>query len=337
MPVVAQTFPQYYLNQGRQRQGFINGGFDIWQRGSAFMPGSESIYTADRWRYSNRDRSGTTKVELGFVQADEAPFEVGLRNSIVVARPGPTGEVEKSYLGQRIPGVDYGAGQQCSMSFYAKGDAPQELGSIEFVQVFGSGGTPSSRVYGVIHPSVSISDDYKLYSFSFFIPSVEGKTLGVNNDDYLMIYINLPRDTPGLFYITGMQLNVGPAVLPFQRKSRGEELADCLQFYERLKLDGSPWPITCVALNTTTAEGSLRYYPKWRPPTRIEVNDMAYTKLKGNGVETNVTIPQPQVYTITESTALVWLKVETPPLESNRLYLPYNSATPRYLEIDAEL
>lgn len=62
---------------------------------------------------------------------------------------------------------------------------------IDYVQYFGSGGSPSSSVT-VTSQSQALTTSWGRVEKTFSLASISGKTLGSNNDDYLMLRIKLP-------------------------------------------------------------------------------------------------------------------------------------------------
>ena len=132
------------------RNRIINGNFDFWQRGTSFT-GNE--YGADRWVHI---RIGTTHT------ATRLPFALGQ-----TAVPGePTyfcstavssvaGAANNSQLVQFIEDVRTFAGQQVTISFWAKVDSTKNI-AVELAQDFGTGGSPSAAVTAIGTTKVSI-------------------------------------------------------------------------------------------------------------------------------------------------------------------------------------
>jgi len=219
------------------RNAIINGNFDVWQRGTSFT-GSE--YGADRWGHV---RNGTTHT------ATRQPFTVG--QTAVPNEPtyfcrtvvsSVAGAGNYALLEQKIEDVRTFAGQQITISFWAKVDATKNI-AVELVQVFGTGGSPSANVTSIGTTKVSIGTTFQKVTVTATVPSINGKTLGTNNDHYFGLLIwfdagstyNARTDTlgqqSGTFEIAQVQLEPGPVATPFERRPVGQELALAQRYY----------------------------------------------------------------------------------------------------------
>ena len=144
-------------------------------------------------------------------------------------------------LRQRIEGVDRVQGT-VTLSFWAKGTNPGG-GSFNITnrQDFGTGGSSSSVVdTGVGDFTVTASWAKK--TFTFTPPSISGKTLGTNNNDYyeLEVFRQPAGDTSTAAYtidIANVQLEVGSVATDFEHRSFGQELALCQRYYFKRKAD----------------------------------------------------------------------------------------------------
>jgi len=219
------------------RNAIINGNFDIWQRGTSFT-GSE--YGADRW-FNTRSGTTQTVTRQTFTLGQTAvPGEPTYFCRTVVSSVAGAGSF--SILVQKIEGVRAFAGQQVTISFWAKADATKNI-AVELAQVFGSGGSPSTDVTAIGLSKVSIGTTFQKVTVTATVPSISGKTLGTNNDDNLALLIWLDAgsnwdartDTlgqqSGTFEIAQVQVEPGPVATPFERRPIGTELALCQRYY----------------------------------------------------------------------------------------------------------
>jgi hypothetical protein len=172
---------------------------------------------------------------------------------------------------QRIEDVRTLAGQTVTVSFFAKAASGTPNVSIEFVETFGTGGSPSARLEGVGGvQKFAISTSWVRYSRTFTLPSLAGKTLGTNNDSVLELNIWVSAGTDfnsrtsslgiqsNTFDIWGVQLEAGSVATAFQTASGsiGGELALCQRYYERISAGslGLNDPIAWgMAASSTTA------------------------------------------------------------------------------------
>jgi hypothetical protein len=220
------------------RNRIINGNFDFWQRGTSFT-GSE--YTADRWVNS---RVGTTHT------ASRQGFTLG-ENSVAneptyycrTITSSVAGASNNSILLQKIEDVRTFAGQQVTVSFWARVDSTKNI-SPELVQDFGSGGSPSAAVVAAGGArKVSIGTSWQKVSFTATLPSISGKTLGTDNNSHLTLNIwfdagssfNSRTDSlgqqSGTFDIAQVQIEPGSVATPFEQRPIGTELALCQRYY----------------------------------------------------------------------------------------------------------
>jgi PDZ domain-containing secreted protein len=69
------------------------------------------------------------------------------------------------------------AGQQVTISFWAKADATKNI-AVDLAQTFGNGGSPSAAVVGIGVTKVSIGTSWQKVTVTANVPSISGKTLG---------------------------------------------------------------------------------------------------------------------------------------------------------------
>lgn len=236
---MSQTSAQL-LNGGPlagMRNAIINGNFDVWQRGTSFT-GSE--YGADRW---GSGRVGTTHT------ATRQPFTLGQTDVpnnptyyIRTVVSSVAGASNYDHLLQLIESVRTLSGQQVTVSFWAKADSTKNI-SAELGQFFGTGGSPSAVVDAIGVTKVSIGTAWQKVTVTANVPSISGKTLGADGNDYLGLFIwfdagstfNSRTDTlgqqSGTFEIAQVQLEPGPVATPFEQRPIGTELALCQRYY----------------------------------------------------------------------------------------------------------
>lgn len=225
------------------RNKIINGNFDIWQRGISQT--SSGYGSDDRWSNAN---IGSTKTH------SRQPFAVGelfpdgtvtpryYTRTVVSSVVGASNYVLKS---QKIESVHTLAGKQATLSFYARANATKNI-SIEFVQRFGTGGSPSTDVEGIGSQKITLTTEWKRYVITVNIPNILGKTLGTDVNDYLQLMlwfdagsnynartVNLGQQS-GTFDIARVQLEEGAVATEFEDRSVGEEFDLCLRYYEAI-------------------------------------------------------------------------------------------------------
>ena len=125
-----------------------------------------------------------------------------------------------------------------------RSDASKNI-AIEFLQIFGSGGSPSTFVSGIGVTTCALTSSFQKFTITVNIPSISGKTLGSNNDDCLGVLFWLDAGSTynsrtnslgqqsGTFDIAQVQLEAGSVATPFEVRPPGIELALCQRYYHR--------------------------------------------------------------------------------------------------------
>lgn len=219
----------------------INGAFDFWQRGTS---STAAGYLADRW---NNDVSG------GTVTTSRQAFALG----DTLGNNSPTYFLRQSSSGQslagsysitehRVEGVRSYAGQTVTLLGWARRSSGSGNMAVEMAQAFGTGGSPSSSVL-VSPQTVTLTGSWAPFALTFAVPSISGKTLGTNNNDFLQILFwtsagstwNARTNSLGLQTIGvdlwGIHIKQGThttsAVDLYRQPELGPELARCQRYY----------------------------------------------------------------------------------------------------------
>lgn len=199
----------------------INGGFDVWQRGTSFSSG----YTADRWRIDFNGIGATRAITRQAFTAGQTAVPSNptyyLRYAQSVAGSGTT----YNLLVQRIEDVSMLSGKTATLSFYAKADSARNIAT-QVDQTFGSGGSSTVYVGEVAH---SLTTSWQRFTRTLTFPSVSGKTIGANS--FVGLYFVMPLNTTFTIDIANVQLNYGSAALPFVPRSYADELRLCQRYY----------------------------------------------------------------------------------------------------------
>lgn len=221
--------------QGGRRNLIINGGFDVWQRGTSGTSG----YVADRWTTGNVNGTTTAISQQSFtIGQTDVPGEPQYYHRTVVTSASASNSL--SIFEQRVEDVRTGAGQEVTISFYAKADSSKNI-SLEMIHNFGSGGSSDVNTLGV--QKFSLTSSWQKFTKTVTLPSISGKTIG--SGSYLACNFwmdagssfNSRTDSlgnqSGTFDIALMQLELGNVATPFEHRSFGEELALCQRYYEK--------------------------------------------------------------------------------------------------------
>jgi hypothetical protein len=238
----ATTGLRYTGNFAAGKNVIQNGDFYINQRAFSSTT-SGNTFTFDRWR---------TGLSGGTVTYSAQTFTPGTapvagyegKNYVRIVTSGQSAAGDYALFQERIEGVRTLAGQTATVSFWAKASSGTPKIGTTFLQLFGTGGSPSSAVV-VNGQSATISTSWARYSFTFSVPSISGKTIGTAGDDSVQfeIFVSAGADfatrsgTVGIqnntFEIWGVQVEAGSVATAFQTATgtiQGE-LAACQRYY----------------------------------------------------------------------------------------------------------
>lgn len=262
-----------------RKNKIINGNFDIWQRNTSQTVGGYG--SDDRW---SNDDSGSTKThsQQSFtVGQTDVPGEPTYYSRTVVNSSAGAGNFCVKY--QAIESVRTLAGQTATLSFYAKADSSKNI-AVEFIQNFGTGGSPSTQVDGIGVTTCALTSSWQKIEVTVNIPSISGKTLGTSHDGYLLVSFwfdagssfnartNSLGQQSGTFDIAQVQLEKGSVATPFEERHVGEELLLCQRYYcKTYDMDTVPGTATtggsCTFFITNVANSDHSVQIFWKFPT----------------------------------------------------------------------
>ena len=243
----------------------INGGFDIWQRGTSFT-GTSPYYNADRW---NGARAGAAAGATWSQQAITGDLGTtpaqGVLYSLRVARD--SGNASTAVI-QTANGFESAnsiplAGQTVVMSFFAKKGANFSAASsaLAVKLVTGTGINQNYLIAGftgsanAISTTATLTTSWQRFQYSATLPTTA--------TEVALDFAYTPVGTAGAadnFEITGVQLEIGSVATQFGRAggSYGGELSLCQRYYFRSTSDATN-PANIYASGTGTAATSGRF------------------------------------------------------------------------------
>jgi len=272
------------------KNAVINGGMDIWQRGTsiaiAASSGFASNYTADRWQISNtgtgqaltisRQATGDTtnlpNIQYGF------RFQ---RNS------GQTGTGGLSFA-QSIETVNSIplAGKTVTVSFYARAGANYSATSNALpVYLYGSTGT-DQNIFSTWAGSSTVANQTNTLTTTWQRFTMTG-TVGATVTQLAVLFQYTPTGTAGAndyLEITGVQLELGSVATTFSRAggSIGGEDILCQRYLPRLMLQSDSE--LGYAFSTTQCQINLKTKVTTRAPiTGILLSSAAHFNIINQG------------------------------------------------------
>jgi hypothetical protein len=210
----------------------INGGFDIWQRGTSFSNWSSFSYLVDRWRIGF---DATSPAGISLTQGTFTPGQTAVAGDpkyyLIYTFPN-TGS-PTNYIRSDLEGARTFAGRTCTFSFWAAVPSGTMSVGVAICQEFGTGGSPSSGVYPA-QTNYTVTTTWQRFVLTVSMPSISGKTLGTNGDDRIWPAIWFPTNAAGTIWLANMQLEDGSVATPFERRPLATELALCQRYYYRM-------------------------------------------------------------------------------------------------------
>jgi hypothetical protein len=220
--------------QQGSRNAIINGGFDIWQRGtSTAVSTSAATYLADRF-FSYR-----AGFAAGATVSRQSSGLTGIQYAYRVSRDSgnsSTAEINTIHNIETANSIGF-AGQPVTVSFYARKGANYSAGSSALgVRLISGTGTDQSIFTGytgqadLIYSGATLTTSWQRFTYTATVTS-SATEIG------LFLYFG-PTGTAGAadyYEITGIQLEAGSVATPFSRAggTLQGELAACQRYYYR--------------------------------------------------------------------------------------------------------
>ena len=209
-----------FVSAGRKNL-IINGGMDVWQRGTSFLDPASASYTADRWKNStnNTDITRSTDVPSGQL----------FTYSMLMAANGSGGTRHAALQGVELPATGsaglFKSGTTWTFSCWLKGGAN---GSIFFATDFRDDPNSGTNAVAISSTYFNYTTSWQKFTHTFTV----GVSPGGTNLCLAIILYNGTAPTHSL-NITGCQLEVGKNATEFEHRSYGEELVLCQRYYEK--------------------------------------------------------------------------------------------------------
>jgi hypothetical protein len=299
----AQLSVDYNVLQYGQN-AVINGGFDVWQRGTSLSVTSNSygVYMADRWTLTNGGSSNAFTVSRQ-VTGDTTNLP-GIQYCARIQRnsgqTSPNGGMFGTSL-ETANSIPF-AGKVTTLSFYARKGANYSnvTSTIQYSLSTGSG-TDQNMTNGFSgqvdnYQTVAITTTWQRFTFT--------TTIGATVTQLGIMFIGNTNGTAGAndwFEIAGVQLEVGSQATPFKRAG-GDiqgELAKCQRYYYQSNAAnlGMIAPVA-YAFNSTTAIGSTPFPTEMRiTPHSIVFSGLSFTRFDDTAYAASSVTLQPTVMT----------------------------------------
>jgi hypothetical protein len=219
------------------RNLIINGGFNVWQRGTSFSNFNHA-YSTDRWTLSAAS-SATVNKTSDTIYGNVCQITLGSTDTNFV---------------QLVENLDgFMANKDMTLSFWVKSST---ITSSHCVAYNGSGFTHDV--------AYNVSGSWTKVVLNFNTGSTY--TAGTSFSLYLLRSSN----TTGVIEFAQVQLEVGDTATPFERRSYGDELAKCQRYYQHTYNTG-------VAVGTASHDNMIGSGGTHGNTTTSEVTGGTYT------------------------------------------------------------
>ncbi|HEY1441392.1 MAG TPA: hypothetical protein VGF65_11250 [Mycobacterium sp.] len=220
-----------------------NGLMNVTQRGAGpWTTVGTPVYTADRWGvFASAGSTQSTSVSVTTTGNQTDIGDEAAAKTLVLQFTGTAtaGSIVEYF--QRIEGVRRLSNKTVTVSLWGWTASGTLNMGISLDQSFGTGGSPSANVTGTPQ-IVTLSTTAQRRSATFTLPSVAGKTLGTNGDDYVQLCLYVSGATGGVaspvgvqsgtIGIWGVQLELGPTATPLEKLDPRIDLANAQRFYQ---------------------------------------------------------------------------------------------------------
>jgi hypothetical protein len=330
-------FTSSTLSVAAGKNTIINGGLDIWQRGtSVSQAASSQVYTADRWNSLVQASTASTISRQATSDTTNLP---NIQYCVRVQRnSGQTGTGVMYFANslETVNSIPF-TGKAVTVSFYArKGANYSPTSSALAVYLWNGTGTDqqvnSSYTGANIVGSVTatLTTTWQRFTFTGTVPT---------NSTELAIQAQMTptgtASTNDYYEITGVQLELGSTATTFSRAGgtiQGE-LAACQRYYLRYAGNGDATIGVAIPYTTTNATTTINFPITMRVvPTSIDFSSMILSR-PGVG---NIAVTAFSMNTSTSSAASFRSDVASG-LTSGAAYFIATSTSSGYIGFSAEL
>jgi hypothetical protein len=228
------------------RNRLINGGMDIWQRGTSFSLPSGGVssannYTADRWIcYSGGSSPGHTVTRTTDVPSSD--FLYSLKNQRNSGNTS-TGSIYSVQFVESVNCYDL-SNSLCTLSFWAECGSTYS-GANNALNVVVGTGTTADQGYSTLagagwagyatplNVNATLATNWRKYTYTFMV--------GSGTREMFVMFNNPTSGTAGAddsYSIAGVQLEKGPVATPFEKRLYTTELALCQRYYQTIPTGG---------------------------------------------------------------------------------------------------
>jgi hypothetical protein len=240
------------------RNGVLNSGFNVWQRGTSFT--NTSGYTADRWY-----KGGNTPHTFSRQATNDTTNLPNIQYCLRAQRDSgssATGIMQLANMFETVNSIPY-AGKTVTFSFYARAGANYPPTSSALSGQIRTGtGTDQNLFSGYtgsatpITVSATLTTTWQRFSGT--------ATLSSSATEMCVYFESTPTGTAGAndyYEVTGVQVEVGNQASPYApaTPTYATELAACQRYYYQHVSGATKFVCMAAAYNTTEVWGGIQF------------------------------------------------------------------------------
>jgi hypothetical protein len=267
------------ISRTNRRNFVINGGFDVWQRGTSFNPTSATSttganYGADRWQFLQATTSTAAFTRQAITATDPAGYNYYTRVQRAAALTHVTGyALQSSFESQNIQNI---RGKYVTLSFWARAGVNMSGGGVVSAEIITGTGTDNTVSNFTTNTTAGLLNAFLTTSWQRFTITTTA-ALATSITQLGVRFVFIPTGTAGAadyFDITGVQLEVGTAPSDFEFRDFGEELRRCQRYYYRTSVLSTDTNFGSGIITTTSTANILTQFPVTLrvAPTTVQQN-----------------------------------------------------------------
>ena len=203
------------LKSGRKNL-IINGGFDVWQRGTSFTNTTDVAYRSDRWKHQNRQSSQSDITLL--TNQDVVGTNMNVYKFTVDTPPTDSSLLINQFIEE---GSFTLIGKTVTASWYARQSTGSGVTSNINFEV--DGGTT------FLGSANTLTSSWQRFTQTFTFSGYTAASVSDSSLRTLLYFKNTAASD--VIEVTGVQLELGSVATDFEHRSYGEELALCQRYF----------------------------------------------------------------------------------------------------------
>lgn len=203
--------------------GILDGNFDFWTVNTSFAVGASDVYTSDMW-IANAGTGGAATVSQNIVAIGTEPSWITTPRKYQLKYQQTTAASVAPTIGEKFESVLQYNGDTITISgTFAVASNGSPITAIRATQNFGTGGSPSATVVTTQSVTWPLTTNESYQFAQIAIPSIAGKVLGTNGNDYLRL--DLVLATGQTFTLFSSQIQIDHSqYLPFRYRGYENEI-----------------------------------------------------------------------------------------------------------------